>query len=152
VIDEALRLYPPAWVVTRRALAEHEIAGVRVPAGSLVILSPWLLHRRAASWPDPQRFDPGRFLPGGAAAGASRGPARGDYVPFGAGPRLCIGRDMALVQATLILAGLLPGRQVLPATRAGAAGAAGPDGTPVRVDALVTLRPRGGLPLRLAPR
>lgn len=143
VVDEALRLYPPAWVVTRRALADHDIAGVRVPAGSLVILSPWLLHRRAASWPDPQRFDPDRFLPGGAAAGASRGPARGDYVPFGAGPRLCIGRDMALVQATLILAGLLPGRRVLPAGPRGAG--------PVRVDALVTLRPRGGLPLRLAP-
>ena len=139
VVDESLRLYPPAWVVTRRALADDVVAGVPVPAGSLVILSPWLLHRRAESWPDPLRFDPARFL---GAAAASRGPARGDYVPFGAGPRLCIGRDLAVVEAVLVLATVLRGRRVLPPPGAG----------DVQVDALVTLRPRGGLPLRLEPR
>ena len=139
VVDEALRLYPPAWVITRRALADDVVAGVPVPAGALVILSPWLLHRRPASWPDPLRFDPARFLGAGAA---SRGPARGDYVPFGAGPRLCIGRESALVEAVLVLAGLLRDRRIArpPAAR-----------RPV-VDALVTLRPRGGLPLALTPR
>jgi cytochrome P450 len=138
VVDEALRLYPPAWVITRRALADDVVDGVAVPAGTLVILSPWLLHRRPASWPDPLRFDPDRFLD----TGAGRGAVRGDYLPFGAGPRLCIGRDVALVQAVLILAALLRERRV-----------ERPDGAaPVHVDALVTLRPRGGLPLRLVPR
>jgi cytochrome P450 len=138
VVDEALRLYPPAWVITRRALDDDVVDGLAIPAGTLVVLSPWLLHRRGKSWPDPLRFDPERFL----AAGAGRRPGRGDYLPFGAGPRLCIGRDVALVQAVLILAALLRGRRV-----------ERPDGdAPVRVDALVTLRPRGGLPLRLAPR
>jgi cytochrome P450 len=138
VVDEALRLFPPAWVITRRALAPDVVEGVDVPAGTLVIVSPWLLHRRAESWPDPLRFAPERFLAGGAA----QGPPRGDYIPFGAGPRLCIGRDVALVQAVLILATLLRGRRVVRAP-----------GIPApRVDALVTLRPHGGLPLRLLPR
>jgi cytochrome P450 len=144
VVDEALRLYPPAWVITRRALDDDVVDGVAIPAGTLVLLSPWLLHRRSASWPDPLRFDPDRFTGTGTGAGtgAGRGGARGDYVPFGAGPRLCIGRDVALVQAVLILATLLRGRRV-----------ERPDQhVPVHVDALVTLRPRGGLPLRLVPR
>ena len=140
VVDEALRLYPPAWVITRRALADDVVDGVAVPAGTLVVLSPWLLHRRADSWPDPLRFDPERFA--GDGKGTGRGAIRGDYVPFGAGPRLCIGRDVALVQAVLIVATLLRGRRVVR-----------PDAAePVHVDALVTLRPRGGLPLRLLPR
>jgi cytochrome P450 len=142
VVDEALRLYPPAWVITRRALEDDVLDGVAVPAGTLVVLSPWLLHRREQSWPDPLRFDPDRFLSHGTVANAGRGATRGDYVPFGAGPRLCIGRDVALVQAVLILATLLRGRRVV---RPDAA-------APVHVDALVTLRPRGGLPLRLVPR
>jgi cytochrome P450 len=133
VVDEALRLYPPAWVVTRRALEDDVVAGVEVPAGTLIIVSPWLLHRRAQDWPEPERFDPERFL-------LRRAPG-GDYLPFGAGPRLCIGRDVALVQCVRILAELLRGRRVV--RPAGAPG--------VRVDALVTLRPRGGLPLALVP-
>lgn len=139
VVDEALRLYPPAWVVTRRALADDTVAGLAVPAGTLVIASPWLLHRRAASWPDPRRFDPARFLGPDAP---SRGAARGDYVPFGAGPRLCIGRESALVESVLVLAGLLRDRAVVRP----------PGAAPPAVDALVTLRPRGGLPLALVPR
>ncbi|HYJ75257.1 MAG TPA: cytochrome P450 [Kineosporiaceae bacterium] len=133
VVDEALRLYPPAWIVTRRALEAGVVAGVDVPAGTLVLVSPWLLHRRAADWPEPERFDPSRFL--------ERRPPAGDYVPFGAGPRLCIGRDVALVQSVRILAELLRDRRVVR-----------PAGAPaVRVDALVTLRPRGGLPLAIVP-
>jgi len=89
VLDEALRLYPPAWVITRRAAADDALAGVDVPAGTLIILSPWLLHRRAASWPDPSAFDPARFLDAGGRAPGSR--PSGDYLPFGAGPRLCSG-------------------------------------------------------------
>ncbi|HET9658100.1 MAG TPA: cytochrome P450 [Kineosporiaceae bacterium] len=136
-VDEALRLYPPAWVLTRRALAADELAGIEVPAGTLVIISPWLLHRRAQSWPLPDRFDPQRFAgepPAAVRAGA--------YLPFGAGPRLCIGREFALVEAVLVLATLLRDRRVdHPAGR-----------VPCRVDALVTLRPHGGLPLLVSPR
>lgn len=134
VVDEALRLFPPAWVVTRRAEVDDVVAGVAVPAGTLVILSPWLLHRRAADWPAPLSFDPSRF-----AADRSATP-RGAYLPFGLGPRLCIGRDFALVETVLTLAALLRGHRVgLPA----AAGRVRRPG----VEAAVTLRPRGGLPL-----
>jgi cytochrome P450 len=144
VVDEALRLFPPAWVITRRALADDVVAGVEVPAGTLAILSPWLLHRRPARWPDPDRFDPARFLGGANGRAGPAGPAAVDagYLPFGAGPRLCIGRDLALVETVLVVAALLRDREVVR-----------PPGAPEpRVDALVTLRPRGGLPLLLRRR
>jgi cytochrome P450 len=140
VVDESLRLFPPAWVVTRRAEQDAVVCGVRVPAGTLVVISPWLLHRRAQDWSDPLRFDPTRF-----AADRSATP-RGAYLPFGLGPRLCIGRDFALVETVLVLATLLRGHRVsLPV---------GADGGPLRpqVEASVTLRPRGGLPLVLEAR
>ncbi|MGN6303126.1 MAG: cytochrome P450 [Angustibacter sp.] len=136
VVDESLRLFPPAWVVTRRALETDVVAGVEVPAGTLVILSPWLLHRRPQAWDDPQRFDPDRF------AGPRDSAPRGDYLPFGAGPRLCIGRDFALVESVLALATVLAGVRVAPVD----------DGRRPQVDALVTLRPHGGLPLRVTRR
>ncbi|RJK97148.1 cytochrome P450 [Vallicoccus soli] len=135
VLDEALRLFPPAWVVTRRALQDDVVGGYAVPAGSLVIVSPWVVHRHPGAWADPERFDPARFLP------ERRGTVvRGAYLPFGAGPRLCIGRGAALVEGTLLLAALAR-RVGLEAVRAR-----------VGVDALVTLRPRDGLPLRLRRR
>ncbi|MEZ0491170.1 cytochrome P450 [Kineococcus sp. TBRC 1896] len=127
-VDEALRLYPPAWVITRQALADDVVAGVAVPVGTLVIVSTWALHRDPALWEDPAAFRPERF------AGPER---REHYVPFGAGPRLCIGRDLALVEEVLVLASLLRTHTVRPA------------GPPRPVDALVTLRPRGGLPLHV---
>jgi cytochrome P450 len=136
VVDEALRLYPPAWVVTRRAEADDVVDDVALPAGTLVIISPWLLHRRPDVFADPGRFDPARFVGDGA-----RSLPRGAYLPFGAGPRLCIGRDFALVESVLMLAALVRDRAVLPVP-----------GRAPRVDASVTLRPRGGLPLRLLPR
>jgi len=134
VVEEALRLYPPAWVVSRRARADDVLAGYPVPRGSLVLVSPYVLHRHGASWPDPERFDPERFLD------APSGP-RPAYVPFGAGPRLCIGRDFALLEAVLVVAALSRryelGRE---------------PGHAVRADALVTIRPRGGLPMRIRRR
>jgi cytochrome P450 len=136
VIDESLRLYPPAWAITRRSTGADVIDGVRLPAGALVLISPWLLHRRVADWPDPQRFDPGRFL------GPDSGRRRVGYIPFGAGPRLCIGRDFALLESVLLLAALVRDRTFRhsPATFRPA------------VKALVTLRPAGGLPLVAEPR
>ncbi|MGQ7297558.1 cytochrome P450 [Quadrisphaera sp. KR29] len=135
VVDESLRLYPPAWVVTRRAEADDVVDGVAVPAGTLVIVSPWLLQRRADAHADPERFDPGRFTGEGPEV------PRGAYLPFGAGARLCIGRDFALTEAVLVLASLLRDRAVRPV----------PGREPV-LEALVTLRPRHGLPLRLERR
>ena len=134
VVEETLRLYPPAWVLTRRALVDDVVGGYAVPAGSLVVISPWVVHRRAGSWPDPERFDPGRFRRGDAVE-------RGAYLPFGAGPRLCIGRDFALAEATLLLATLASRLEL---TRVA--------GTRVRPEALVTVRPHGGLPMRLSRR
>lgn len=136
VLEETLRLYPPAWVVSRRALDDDELAGVPVPAGALVLVSPWVLQRDARSWADPLRFDPSRFLPGAPE------PARGAYVPFGAGPRLCVGREFALVEGTLLLAAFAAAVDLV----------RGEGAAPVEPDALVTVRPRGGLPLALRRR
>jgi cytochrome P450 len=136
VLDETLRLYPPAWVVSRRALEADELAGVPVAANSLVIVSPWLVHRHAAAWDRPEEFDPTRFLD---AEGARRRDVAAvtAYLPFGAGPRLCIGRDMALLEGTLVLAAL---------ARAVRFERVGPS---PRAVPLVTVRPDGGLPMRL---
>jgi cytochrome P450 len=130
VVEEALRLYPPAWVVTRRAVAPDVLAGHRINAGTLVIVSPWVLHRHPDLWADPTRFDPARFLPERRFE-----LPRGGYLPFGAGPRLCIGREFALVEGPLLLAAVAARYDVRPVPGAGR-----------RVDAAVTLRPRGGLP------
>jgi cytochrome P450 len=133
VIDESLRLFPPGWVVSRRATEPDVVAGQPVPAGTIAIISPWLLHRNAGSWPDPLAFVPERFL------GDTSTVARPDYVPFGLGPRLCIGRDFALVELAVVLAGLLRDHEVtLPQHWRRPA-----------VNAFVTLRPRGGLTLRV---
>jgi len=100
-IDEALRLYPPAFLIVREALAPDVIAGRRVAAGTVVSVSPWVLHRHRKLWEDPERFDPARFEPGAPP------PDRYSYVPFGAGPRICVGAQFALTEATLVLARLL---------------------------------------------
>ena len=84
-IDEALRLYPPAFMIVRVAKGPDEIAGRRIAAGTVVSISPWVLHRHRARWRDPDAFDPTRFLPGAPP------PARYAYMPFGAGPRICVG-------------------------------------------------------------
>jgi cytochrome P450 len=100
VIDETLRLYPAAFVVVRRAIGPDDVAGHPVRPGDIVIVSPWVLHRHRKFWDDPEAFDPGRFLPGRPA------PARFSYLPFGAGPRVCIGAQFALSEAVLALARL----------------------------------------------
>jgi cytochrome P450 len=129
VIDEALRLFPPAWAVSRRSYENDVIGGHEVPAGTLVIVSPWLLHRRGDSWPDPLAFRPERFL----EAGTTR-PA---YLPFGQGPRLCIGREFALSEMVVVLSRLLAGYRVsLP-----------PGWSRPAAQAQVAVHPRGGMPL-----
>ena len=136
VLDETLRLYPPAWLVTRRSLAPDVLDGVDVPADALVIVSPWLVHRHEDAWPDPDRFDPSRFLDddGARRREVVTSPA---YLPFGAGPRMCIGRDLALLEGGLVLASLAARVELEEV------------GPPPRPVPLVTVRPAGGLPMRV---
>ena len=135
VIDEALRLFPPAWALSRRSHRADVIGGRAVPAGTMVIVSPWLLHRRGGSWADPLAFRPERFLGTGAGAGAGTG--RAGYLPFGQGPRLCIGREFALGEMVMVLSRLLA------AYRVGV-----PQGwSRPPAQAQVAVHPRGGMPL-----
>ena len=101
VVQEALRLYPPAYTIVRLAKGPDRILDRDVPAGTLVVIAPWILHRHKRYWDEPGRFDPGRFLPGAPP------PPRFAYLPFGVGPRVCIGAQFALIEATLVLARLL---------------------------------------------
>ncbi|GAC1360936.1 MAG: cytochrome P450 [Ktedonobacteraceae bacterium] len=101
VFKEAMRLYPPAYVTARQALRDIEIDGYRVPKGWLVVLSPYTLHRREDSFPEPETFDPERFAPE-----REKQLPRYAYLPFGAGPRICIGRYFAMMEGQLLLATL----------------------------------------------
>jgi cytochrome P450 len=136
VLEESLRLYPPAWGFSRLARGDDEIGGYRVPAGSIVFLIPFVVHRRPRLWPDPERFDPGRFTP---EAVAER--PRFAYFPFGGGPRQCIGSQFAMVEAQLILAMIAQRFQVrlTPGSR-------------VEPEPLITLRPKPGIRASLAAR
>lgn len=125
VVDEAMRLHPPAWLITRRTQAPMTLSGHHVPAGSLVILSPWITHRHPGAWRDPESFYPDRFLDPQVRSGA----ARSAFLPFGAGPRMCIGRDFAYAEAVLALA------RVCRAVRLA------PTGPAARALPLVTIRP-----------
>ena len=100
-VDEALRLYPPAFLIVRQAREADEICGWPVAPGTVVSVSPWVLHRHRGAWSDPERFDSSRFLPGAPP------PARYTYMPFGAGPRICVGAQFALTEAVLVLARLV---------------------------------------------
>src|SRR5262249_61455330 len=99
VIEEAMRLYPPAHAVSRTAIGEDRIGGVRVPAGSNISISTYMTHRNPNLWREPERFDPERFAP---AAVAQR--HRFAHLPFGGGPRICIGSGLAIADAQGILA------------------------------------------------
>src|ERR1044071_364390 len=107
VFAESMRLYPPAWILGRRALEEFEVGGYLVPRGALVILSPYVMHRDPRFWPDPERFDPERFTP---EAKASR--PQFAYFPFGGGPRRCIGEGFAWVGGGRVGATARPRRGV----------------------------------------
>ena len=100
-VDETLRLYPPAFLITREAMGADMIAGQRVAPGTVVSIAPFVLHRHTRHWSDPDHFDPSRFLPGATP------PARYTYMPFGAGPRICVGARFALTEAVVVLARLL---------------------------------------------
>lgn len=132
VIQEAMRLYPPVWGLPRKALAADEIDGYRIPAGADVMVCPYTLHRNPRFWPDPDRFDPERF--------ASSGPPpahRYAYIPFGAGPRVCVGSHLGMMEAVLVTA------MVARRFRFELAGAE------PRPEPNLSLRVHGGLPVRV---
>ncbi len=134
VFSEALRLYPPAWLITRKTLAEDQISGHTLAPGTLIILSPYVLQRTPAYWPEPERFLPERFEPS-----AEKARPRYAYIPFGGGPRLCIGSNFAQIEAQLILAMVAQRFRLDSDPR-----------TAVIADPLVTIRPRGGLHMTLS--
>ena len=101
-LQESMRIYPPAWTIERDALVDDEVAGTAVPAGSTVIVPPYLIHRNPDVWDNPEGFDPERFLP---ESGGSR--HRYAYLPFGGGRRGCIGGGFAQLEATLALASVI---------------------------------------------
>jgi len=101
VVDETMRLYPPAFLIARSALGADEIAGMAIARNDVILIAPWLLHRHEKLWRDPNAFVPERFL------APAPPPDRFAYLPFGAGPRVCIGAHFALVEATLALARII---------------------------------------------
>lgn len=136
VVQEAMRLYPPAFGITRYAIADDEIGGYHVPAHSVIFMSAHYTHRHPAIWEEPERFDPERFTPQRSA-----GRPRFAYFPFGGGPRICIGNAFAMMEAQLVLATIAQRYQLrlLP-------------GHPVEPEVLATTRPRYGLPMMLQAR
>jgi len=131
VLEEVMRMYPPVWLLPRKALADDEVGAYRVPAGADVVVSPFTLHRHPDFWPSPQSFQPERFDPRHPAARP-----RYAYIPFGAGPRFCVGNHLGMMEATLVIAMLVrdlrlatvPGHEVTP-------------------EPMLSLRVRGGLPM-----
>jgi cytochrome P450 len=117
IFEEALRLYPPAWVLGRVALGEDRLGGYAVPPGTIVAISPYTVHRHKNYWQDPDRFDPERFT-----HQRSSQRQRFSYIPFGAGPRQCIGNTFAMLEAQLIIAmvmgrfdlTMVPGQDIKP--------------------------------------
>jgi cytochrome P450 len=101
VISETLRLYPPAFAIVRQAIAADQVAERAIAPGTVVMIAPWVLHRHRRRWSSPDAFDPARFLPDAPPVD------RFAYLPFGAGPRVCIGAQFALTEATLVLARLI---------------------------------------------
>ncbi len=128
-LKEVLRLYPPAWMLIREPRREVEIGGFRVPAGASLLISPYVTHHRADVWENPEGFDPERFSPARAS-----GRHRFAWIPFGAGPRICVGQAFAMAEMKLVLA--------LVSSRCPLELLAGP---PVVPDPKLTLEPRGAL-------
>jgi cytochrome P450 len=117
VVTEAMRLYPPAWIIGRRAIAEYQLDDYVVPPRAILVMSPYLMHRDPRFYADPERFDPDRWTPEFRAA-----LPKFAYFPFGGGPRQCIGESFAWMELILVVATiaqqrrlrLVPGHPVVP--------------------------------------
>ncbi|MCT2583751.1 cytochrome P450 [Actinophytocola gossypii] len=131
VLQESMRLFPPVWILTRRALAEDTVGGYRVPAGADVLICPYTLHRHPSFWDRPDEFDPDRFDPDRPSARP-----RYAFLPFGAGPRFCVGNHLGLMEATFVLALL---SRELRLTKV--------PGHDVVAEPMLSLRMRGELPM-----
>jgi cytochrome P450 len=135
VVEEVIRLYPPVWILTRQAQQPDDVGGYHVPAGADVLVCPYTLHRNPRFWDAPQRFDPERFGPDRPATRP-----RYAYLPFGAGPRFCVGNNLGMMEAVLVVATLArdlrlrmaPGHRVVP-------------------EPMLSLRVRGGLAMTVHP-
>jgi cytochrome P450 len=134
VVEEVLRLYPPVWVLSRTAVGGDSIGGFRIAAGSEILIFPYITHRHPRWWPEPEKFCPERFAPENSAARP-----RYAYLPFGAGPRTCVGLHFAMTEILLVLALLLQRFRLELAM----------DPETVRVEPSVTLRPNPGVLIRL---
>ena len=135
VVQEAMRLHPPVWILPRMALADDEVGGFGVPAGADVVVCPYTMHRHPDLWDEPDRFDPDRFAPDAAAARP-----RYAYIPFGGGPRFCVGSQLGLMEAVFVVAAIsrelrlrsVPGHRAVP-------------------EPMLSLRVAGGLPMTVHP-
>jgi cytochrome P450 len=136
VAQEAMRIYPPVWSFNRFALGADILGGYSIPRGTTVFIPPWVLHRHPSWWENPERFDPDRFTPARSA-----GRPRHVYLPFGAGPRTCIGGHLALIEMEVVLP-LVAARYRLRLA----------SDHPVSAQALITTRPRTPIMMRLERR
>jgi cytochrome P450 len=135
VVEESMRLYPPAWAVSRNAVGDDEIGGYRVPRKTNIIISSFITHRHPAFWEEPERFDPERFSPA-----RSEGRPNFAYLPFGGGPRICIGNGFAMTETQLVVATVAQRYRLRLVP-----------GHPVELHPLITLRPRNGMRMTLHP-
>jgi cytochrome P450 len=135
VIQESMRLYPPAAWFARLAAQPDRIGGFAIPSGAILLLSPWLIQHDSRFWPEPEHFNPNRFISGTR-------PAANTFFPFGGGPRTCLGNHFAMTEMLVALATLVPRFQLVHSQSA----------APVRPELLLTLRPAGGLAMRPAGR
>jgi enediyne biosynthesis protein E7 len=131
VFLESMRLYPPIWIIERRVIQDDVIGGYTLPAGSSVVISPYALHRHPAFWDRPEVFDPSRF----------QNPPPAAYIPFGAGPRFCIGNEFAMLEAHIIIAMVIQRFQLSLVPN-----------HPIEPQPDITLRSKHGLMMKLLPR
>jgi cytochrome P450 len=136
LIEETLRLYPPVWMLPRKAISDDQVGDYEIPANSDVLLSVYSLHRHPAFWERPEQFDPERFTPERIAGRPSCA-----YLPFGAGPRTCIGSRFGMMEVMLVLATIAQRYRLRLAP-----------GTQVKPDPSLTLQPRFGLQMKLTER
>jgi cytochrome P450 len=137
VAEETMRLYPPVWVLSRTAIGDDEMGGFKIPAGSEILIFPYVTHRHPKWWAEPDKFDPERFLPE-----RTLGRMRGSYLPFGLGPRTCIGLNFAMTEILVVLSLIMQRFRLELAM----------DPAKMKLDASVTLRPKTGVPIRIMKR
>jgi cytochrome P450 len=137
VAEETMRLYPPVWVLSRTAIGDDEMGGFKIPAGSEILIFPYVTHRHPKWWTEPDKFDPERFLPE-----RTLGRMRGSYLPFGLGPRTCIGLNFAMTEILVVLSLIMQRFRLELAM----------DPAKMKLDASVTLRPKTGVPIRIMKR